>query len=598
MVRGAALLSGAALACGCACFAATVAAAEIGIDANLSARAAAVGQELLLTVTVSGGFQNLPEPKLPDLPDFSVYPSGTSTSFSFVNNRISSTKMFRYTLVPRKEGTLKIPPVSVEHGGRQYLTKELSVEVTPGSSPPPAPPGDAGDADGRELMLRASVDKSRAYVNEQVTLTLKFYRRAPLLSSRLVPPATTGFWIEELPGERNYYAVEDGLQYQVTEISMALFPTVDGALEIGTATWECVVMDRTNPLAADPFDLLSRRGSGGRHATIRSRKLQVQVLPLPEDGRPDGFTGAVGSFDVESAVDRARVRTEEPLTLTVKLSGVGNISVVGEVAMPEIAGFRSYDSGASTDLSKDGGVVHGSKSFSRVYIPGVPGEYLIPAVTLPYFDPSSGRYAVASSNEIEVTVTAGDGAAVAAAAPRAGEDAFAKDIRYIKTDTPSFSRAGGRLYRSGAFLLLQLLAPAMIAGAYAYRLARERAGADPALVRARGAKREARKRLAGALSAAGRDGPGSAWRGVALALRGYVADVTGGTAAGLTIDEAASKLAGAGVGSDVIDEAVGALERCDAAAYAPGGGLGEGYDEAARSVAEIIDKIERARKRR
>jgi hypothetical protein len=580
-----------------ACAACAVEAADIGIDAVLSARAVAVGREVVLTVTVSGGFQNLPAPRLPDLPGFNVYPSGTSTSFSFVNGRISSSKISRYTLVPTKEGTLKVPPISVEHGGSEYMTDELTLEVTAATSPPPAPPSGTPEADGRELLLKASVDKSRAYVNEQVTLTLRFYRRASLLSSRLVPPATTGFWTEELPGEKSYYTVEKGLQYDVTEISVALFPTVDGDLLIGPATWECVVMDRGGR-RGDPFDLFSGRGGRGRKAEVRSERIEVHVLPLPAEGKPEGFTGAVGSFKVESAVDRKEVKVGEPLTLTVKLSGAGNISAVGGVEMPELAGFRSYDSGASTDVSKDSGVVRGSKSFSRVYIPGVPGEYVIPAVTLPYFDPAAGSYAVASSDEIRLTVVPGEGPSVARAWTGSGGEASAKDIRYIKTGPPSFSRVGGRLYRSSVFLLLQLLAPAMVAAAYAYRRARERADADPARARSRAARREARRRLASALDAGAGEGPAPAWRGVALALRCYIADVTGGSAAGLTRDDAASRLAAAGVRSETIGAALEALDGCDAAAYAPGAERAGGYREAARGVGDVIDRIERERRAR
>jgi len=247
---------------------------------------------------------------------------------------------------------------------------------------------------------------------------------------------------------------------------------------------------------------------------------------------------------------------------------------------------------------KDGGKVRGSKSFSRVYIPGVPGEYVIPGVSLAYFDPSRGAYAVASSNETRVTVDAGGAGEIVQGSLNSGGGVFTKDIRFIKTDVPSFTRSGGRLYRSRSFLLLQLLAPAWVLGAYAYRVAKDRAGKDPARVRARKARREALNMLAQARLPAGEGRHDSAWKAVGSALRHYIGDVTHSSGTGLTMDEAAARLAACGVGEKLIEEALAALERCDAAAFAPGGGSGETPEEAALSAAGIVDKIERARIKR
>lgn len=576
---------------------AEVSAAEIEISAAVDKRTVGVGEELVLSVTVSGGFQNLPSPNLPDMPDFTVYPSGTSTSFSLVNGRVTSSKISRYILVPQREGTLKVPPIAVDYKGSQYTTEELDVTVTASTSPLPSIPSDQGGGEGAGLLLKASVDKSRAYVSEQVTLTLKFYRRVTLLGSRLIPPATTGFWVEELPGEKEYYAVEGGLQYYVTEIAMALFPTTHGELEIGPAVWECVVRDSRGGFGTDPFDLLRGRASRGRNAYLSSDPLIVEVLPLPEEGKPEDFRGAVGQFAIKADVDAKSLKVDEPLTLTVTLSGTGNVTAVPDVAMPDIPGLRSYDSGGSTDLSRDNRTIRGARSFSRVYIPSVPGEYSIPAVRLAYFDPAAGDYAIASSGPIPVNVApTGKGSSAAPEVAGPG-DVVAKDIRYIKTGTPSFRRAGSRLYKNSYFLLAQLVAPLLVLGAYAYRLAKERAGLDPNRSRAKAAKRRARERLALARSHSAGGRSWEAWKTVSAALRNYIADVTGGSAAALGADEAAGLLDAIGVDESTVRDTVDALESCDAAVFAPRGRSEASPDDAIRSASGIIDGIERMRRR-
>ena len=89
--------------------------AEVEIAAQVDRRSVGVGQELVLSVTVSGGFQSLPNPQVPQIEGFTVYPSGSSTNFSFVNGRVASSKISRFVLVPKQEGTLTIPPVTVVH---------------------------------------------------------------------------------------------------------------------------------------------------------------------------------------------------------------------------------------------------------------------------------------------------------------------------------------------------------------------------------------------------------------------------------------------------------------------------------------------------
>ena len=75
------------------------------------------------------------------------------------------------------------------------------------------------------------------YVNEQITLTFKFYTKVNLLSQpQYSPPDTTGFITEDLPPQRNYYTIIDGERYYVSEIKTALFPTTSGKFVIGPAT--------------------------------------------------------------------------------------------------------------------------------------------------------------------------------------------------------------------------------------------------------------------------------------------------------------------------------------------------------------------------
>ncbi len=89
---------------------------------------------------------------------------------------------------------------------------------------------------GREIFVTTSVDKARAYVDEQITLSFKFYRRISLWEQpRYTPPELSGFWSEDMPPQQEYYESVNGVRYQVTEIKTALFGTAPGKATVGAA---------------------------------------------------------------------------------------------------------------------------------------------------------------------------------------------------------------------------------------------------------------------------------------------------------------------------------------------------------------------------
>ena len=108
---------------------------------------------------------------------------------------------------------------------------------------------------GKELFIESYVDKLRAYVNEQITLTFAVYQAVNLFDNPVYsPPSTTGFWLEDMPPQKKYYKVINGTKYLVTEIKTALFATGPGEFTIGQARLEAVVEDLNRFSSNNPFD--------------------------------------------------------------------------------------------------------------------------------------------------------------------------------------------------------------------------------------------------------------------------------------------------------------------------------------------------------
>ena len=73
-----------------------------------------MGDQLTLTLVVTGNVQKIPEPKVKNVGDFAQYASGRSQNITFVNGAVTATTQFNFVLVPKKVGTFKIGPAELE----------------------------------------------------------------------------------------------------------------------------------------------------------------------------------------------------------------------------------------------------------------------------------------------------------------------------------------------------------------------------------------------------------------------------------------------------------------------------------------------------
>ena len=122
-----------------------------------------------------------------------------------------------------------------------------------------------------------------------------------------------------------------------------------------------------------------------------SNALAITVKDLPENGKPENFSGAVGKFAYDVKLSSKEGKTDEPLTYSVKISGSGNLKTIEapKPTMPD--GFEVFDPKTKEDISNSGGGMSGSKQYDYLIIPRQPGEYKIPANGFSLFRPQRGQ---------------------------------------------------------------------------------------------------------------------------------------------------------------------------------------------------------------
>ncbi|MGH7564703.1 MAG: BatD family protein [Gemmatimonadota bacterium] len=357
--------------------------------------------DLVVEVEPSGLTENVPEPNLPDLPAAIVSQSRESR-VSLQGGDVSRRVVYRYRLRPMTAGRLRIDPIRVDVGGRTLETPALELAVI-------RPPRDglAAEADDGlpAFFATARVDRERAYVGEQITLTFAFYHdpRAALAESPdYDPPSSPGFWRVEVDSAPRVQTERiDSRVFHVQRFRYALFPLKSGRLEVGPAS--------VRILEPDPVEWWRP----GRPRTLRTDPLQIEVDPLPE-GAPASHDGAVGRFELEGGVSDRSAMVGVPLELTLAVKGVGNPTTVGDPYLPAWPDVVVSKSGAETATRVREGVVRGEASFTYLLSPAQAGPLDLGQARFAYFDPGLRTYVVDSLDlgEIQVQPLAASVAAI------------------------------------------------------------------------------------------------------------------------------------------------------------------------------------------
>ncbi len=547
---------------------------------------------LTLQLTLAGSFNSANQPQLPPLEGFAVVGSSQSSQFSIVNGKTSSQVVFTYRLQPIQIGALTIPAIPIQLGGQTYQTEPIAVEVTQGSAPPAqqpaapdsgqAPANAPGELAGQNFYVEADVDDPAPVVGQQIIYRFRVYQAVNFFNQpRLDWPDFNGFLGYDLSPNNEYYQQVGDRQYRITEVRRALFPTAQGEANIGPAT------------LIIPGDFFNRG------IELPTNAVAVDARPLPGDA-PEDFSGAVGQFEIEAWVEPAQGIVNEPVTLFVRLSGVGNVNVLPDPIVDAeetlSTGWRVYDPQVSTEVGQDGDVIRGEKLFERPLVPKIDGELTIPAFGLTFFDPATGAYRRVETEPLLVHISPGEvqpPSLVVAGNGKQDVVARAGDIRHIKPAPPALLTGRASLLSRPLYWVGWLMPLLTVVGTWLWDRRRSHLVQNVAYARAQRARKQARKRLAEARKLLETD-QDAAYAAVARALTAYLGDKFNLPAAGLTRDTIQQTLSARAVSQDLIARLLNDLEWADSGRFAPvaaGRDAGDLVQEAEETIAQLEESI-------
>ena len=437
------------------------------------------------------------------------------------------------------------------------------------------PAAQAQSPSGEPIFVRASVDNETPYLGQQIAYTFRIYQRleAALASVqvRYNSPAFTGFWNSQETQQDEYTETIDSNEYRVVELRTLLFPSVVG------------------DVAIDPAVLEVSAGNPGTPSRLESSAVAMEVRPLPA-GAPAAFTGAVGRFDISASADSTEGRVNEPVRLTVNISGEGNIEALPDPTSPEFAGWRVIESPVSSDSHVVAGQVTGSRTYEIILVPEKSGTLTVPEIRYPHFDPLSEQYVQAAAPPITVTVAGADGSSPVPQ-PSAAEAADQESpvMRPLKKVPPSLRQAGTGLTDNVVYWAAWGIPVLAVAGAVVWRRRSAALEAARADTQRRIALPDARAVLAHAV-ASGED-PGVA---AANAMLSYVSARLEIQLSGLTREALIRRLGEAGVQPELQERVNDSLTEGESARYTPpGGSFASDLSHSDRAL-QLMDELERA----
>ena len=568
---------------------------DVSFTAEVSSNTVTLGSSVQLTLTVNG-VTNLGDMQLPPLESFDVQYIGPSTHVSIVNGKYYSSKSFSYSLLPQKTGKFIIQPFNVTINGANYSTNPIELEVVDAATTQPnqVQPDGVSLKDKINLVLR--VPKKEVYINE--ALPVKVMMLVNTLSVRDIryPEINNiGFIAGNYGQPKQYQQVINGVRYDIVEFDTVVYPTRTGELMLGPAKLECNLLVKSTAQRSlgglfndDFFNVLFDQAEK-RPMTLESEPVTINVLNLPEDGKPDDFSGAVGQFDFDVNASPIEVRVGDPITLRMNVRGRGNLKAIEFPDFSEGQDFKVYK-----PIIKE---EEASKSLEQVILPKSETIKEVPAVNFSYFDPELGKYQTITKGPIAVHVTPGElgqtyNVVDSLTLVQPQEEKLGEDIVFIKNNLGTLVSIGQPVYKNPIYYFMVLLCFGLWVWGVGHFKWTHRLATDKAYARKLLAPKQAKKDLLLARQELAHGNIKEFYDHLFKALQGYLANkfhLSAGIVSAAVVKERLTDQAHAKT-----VEAIGRIfEECESVRYAGASYSAEAMQESLHETEKAIDYLER-----
>ncbi|MBU3820485.1 BatD family protein [Flavobacteriaceae bacterium XHP0103] len=566
---------------------------QVKFEAKVSKNKLGVNEKLRIDFEMDQDGDNF---NPPNFTDFTVVGGPSQFVQNSWNNGVRSyKKVYTYYLAPKRRGTFTISQATINVDGETYKTSPVKIVVTEAVEIP-KDPNDPEYLAQENIHLVAEISKTNPYLNEAITVVYKLYISTSTGVdnwSEIDSPRYNDFWSQniEIPGMKVQMESYNGEEYRAVVLrKTVLYPQKTGKLDIEPLTLDVAVQVPTSRR-----DIFGGRLMARVNRTISAGRKTINVKPLPEQGKPLDFSGAVGSFDFKVTTTKTQLDASESLQAKVEVTGNGNMKLFNLPKLTLPSSLEVYEPEHNEKVSTDLSGMRGSISDTYTVVPQFKGKYPIPSISFSYFDPKTETYKTRSSEEIVIDVLEGpvSGAVATTNQVPQGEKqqvVLNKDqFAFIKTKTNFSSTKTTYFFKTPLFwssLLLPLLA---IPLAIVIRRKKAERDADVYGNRIRKADKLAKKYLSHAKKVLGKKE--AFYVAMEKALHNYLKAKLHIETSDLSKDKIKVLLSERGVEPETIADFNSIMENCELARYTPitAVTMQEDYQKAAKTIS-LIDK--------
>lgn len=509
----------------------------------------------------------------PDFEGFRVLmgPSQNISS-SWVNGVRSYSKTYFYILAPTERGNFTIKQATIVIDGKTYKSLPKKVEVT-AAVDKPSDQMTADDVADESLHLVAEVSKATPYLNEAISVVYKLYVSPSINVSNFRPldnPTYNNFWSQDIPVTS--YNVKNGTyngkSYRYVILKrVVLYPQKSGSLEI-----EPLSLDVTLEVPTNRRDFFGGPIYAQTNKTVSAGQRTIRVKPLPTQGQPSNFSGAVGNFRFKVTTSKKSLKASESLQAIVEVEGKGNLKLFQLPVLEMPGSLEVYEPEFNENVRTTLSGMQGKVSDQYTVVPSFKGKYPIPPISFSYFDPEAQGYKTISSEEIMIDVMEGplensSGSIAIGQNNKQVIQSTGSQFNFIKL-TPNLRPSKNTVFFGSLKFYLLLISPLLLIPlAIVFGKRREAIASDVAGNKIKKANKLARKYLYKAKKALGEKD--AFYIALEKALHNYLKAKLKIETSEFAKEKVASLLAQKTVDTETTEGFIGLLKNCEMARYSP-----------------------------
>ncbi|WP_445717224.1 BatD family protein [Flavobacterium sp.] len=439
--------------------------AQVKFEAQTERSSYGLNERIQLVFSINNEGDNFEPPKISGFKTEGPFINrGNQTSITVVNGKVSqkreiSTQVIYY-LTPIKKGVFTIGAASIQYNETTYKSAPIKITITDPIQMPTYP-GQQNNANfGEGIHLVAEMSTKNPFVNEPVTVIYKLYfePRSTVGNFRnFIAPKYEDFWsqyidMKQLTAERGKFNGKDFSMVVLRKV--ILYP-----LEAGAKKIEPFKIDIDAEVPTGRRDFFGQYEMSVVQKSLSTGVQTINVKPLPENGKPEGFTGAVGKFDFVVKPSKTTLKAGESLDLEISVSGKGNLKLFTLPKPVVPSAIEMYEPAHTENVETPVTGMAGKISDKYTIIPQFKGKYTIKPIVFSYYDLTTKSYKTITSNEITIDVLEGDGTIVSNQKATNKQEVIKKDVfQYNKLKSEFASVHKKDFLGSGLFYSL-LLAP-------------------------------------------------------------------------------------------------------------------------------------------